>query len=194
LAGGKIPGSTGTKASGIGFLSTWDSRNNSFYPSSGNYFQLSTTIFNRSLGSDYNFKRIKLDLRKYYSLFSSHVLALQSFFCFQVGNPPFQKMSLLGGEEIMRGYYRGRYRDKNMIAFQMEYRMVPVWWRLGLVGFVGVGDVASRLDRFDLGNLKYSYGFGIRYLLRRKEKLNIRLDFAYGNGSLGFYIVLREAF
>ena len=94
----------------------------------------------------------------------------------------------------MRGYYRGRYRDKNMIAFQMEYRIMPVWWRLGLVGFVGVGDVAGRLDRFDLGNFKYSYGFGIRYLFMREEKLNIRLDFAYGKGSSGFYIVLREAF
>jgi outer membrane protein assembly factor BamA len=194
LAGGKIPGSTGAKASGIGILSTLDSRNNSFYPSSGNYFQLSTTIFNRFLGSDYNFNRIKLDFRNYFTLFSSHVLALQSFFCFQAGNIPFQKMSLLGGEEIMRGYYRGRYRDKNMIAFQMEYRIAPAWWRLGLVGFVGVADVASRLDRFDLGNFKYSYGFGIRYLFRRKEKINIRLDFAYGNGSSGFYIVLREAF
>jgi len=194
LAGGKIPGSRGGKASGIGFLLTWDSRNNSFYPSSGNYFRLSTTIFNRSLGSDYSFKRIKLDLRKYYSLFSSHVLTLQSFLSFQAGSPPFQKMSLLGGEEIMRGYYKGRYRDNNMIAFQMEYRIVPVWWRLGLVGFVGVGDVAGRLDRFDLGNFKYSYGFGIRYLFMREEKLNIRLDFAYGKGSSGFYIVLREAF
>jgi len=194
LAGGEIPGSKGAKASGIGFLSTWDSRDSSFYPSSGNYFQLSTTIFNRFMGSDYSFKRIKLDLRRYYTLFSSHVLALQSFFCFQAGNPPFQKMSLLGGEEIIRGYYKGRYRDKNMIAIQMEYRIVPVWWRLGLVGFVGVGDVASRLDRFNFGNFKYSYGFGIRYFFRRKEKLNIRLDFAYGNDSSGFYIVLREAF
>jgi len=59
---------------------------------------------------------------------------------------------------------------------------------------VGVGDVVNRVDRFDLGNFKYSYGFGIRYLFRRKEKLNIRLDFAYGKGCSGFYIVLREAF
>lgn len=31
-------------------------------------------------------------------------------------------MPLLGSDERMRGYYRGRYRDKNVVSGQLEYR------------------------------------------------------------------------
>ena len=83
LAGGEISGSTGAKALGIGLLLTCDSRDNSFYPSSGNYFQLSNTIFNHSLGSDYNFNRIKLNLRldfAYGNGFSDFYIVLREAF------------------------------------------------------------------------------------------------------------------
>ena len=93
----------------------------------------------------------------------------------------------------MRGYYRGRYRDKNMIAFQMEYR-IPVWWRLGLVGFVGFGDVADKVSHFELLNFKYSVGWGVRYLLLSQERINVRLDFGIGGGSSNLYITINEAF
>ena len=92
----------------------------------------------------------------------------------------------------MRGYYEGRYRDKDMIAFQMEYRL-PVWWRFGLVGFVGFGGVADKIKKFKLKKFKYSIGWGIRYLLIRNEKINVRLDFGYGESSSGTYITIGEA-
>ena len=31
----------------------------------------------------------------------------------------------MGGESLMRGYYLGRYRDKNLLAGQVEYRILP---------------------------------------------------------------------
>ena len=48
-------------------------------------------------------------------------------------------------------------------------------------------------------NLKYkldarSLKGGIRYLFSRDEKMNIRLDFAYGKDSYGMYITIGEAF
>ena len=93
----------------------------------------------------------------------------------------------------MRGYYEGRYRDKNMIVFQMEHRM-PVWWRFGMVGFLGFGDVSDTIRNFALKEFKHSIGFGIRYLLNPEEKLNIRLDYAFGKDTSGFYITWFEAF
>jgi len=109
-------------------------------------------------------------------------------------NPPFQLLSLFGGRERMRGYYEGRYRDKNMMVFQMEYRVMPVWWRLGLVGFLGFGDVSNTIKNFKLRDFKYSVGGGIRYLFSREEKMNLRLDFGYGKDSSGIYITIGEAF
>ena len=197
LAQGNILGSEGGITSGIGLLVNWDTRNNIFYPTSGSYFQLSASLFGSALGSDYGFNRYNLDLRQYISLFSSHVIAVQCYMNIITGEPPFQKLSLLGGRignhNLMRGYYEGRYRDKNMIVFQMEYRL-PIWWRFGLVGFVGFGDVADKIKDFELKKFKYSIGWGIRYLLIRNEKINVRLDFGYGKNSSGIYITIGEAF
>ena len=197
IAQGNIPGTEGGKTSGIGLFANWDTRNNIFYPTSGSYFQLSASMFNTAMGSDYGFNRYNLDFRQYIPLFSSHAIALHGYMNIITGEPPFQKLSMIagriGGANLMRGYYEGRYRDKNMIAFQMEYRL-PVWWRFGLVGFAAFGNVSDKIGNFELRNVKYSIGGGIRFQFSREEKLNIRLDFGYGKNSSGMYITIGEAF
>jgi hypothetical protein len=102
-------------------------------------------------------------------------------------------MGMIGGDTLMRGYYYGRYRDKNLAVLQAEYRM-PVWKRLGLVGFAGVGDVAPAPGRFRLGSFKAAGGFGFRFLFDPKEKTSIRLDFGFGKDTSGMYITATEAF
>jgi hypothetical protein len=51
-------------------------------------------------------------------------------------------LALLGGPETMRGYYMGRYRDKQLLAAQVEWRF-SIWWRFIGVGFYGIGDVTN---------------------------------------------------
>jgi outer membrane protein assembly factor BamA len=194
LASGDIPGSGGGTASGLGYFMTYDSRDSIFFPIKGSFHQFSATAFGRAIGSDFTFNRYSLDLRKYLPLAKDHTLAFQSRLLFQTGEPPFWRLGLLGGEESMRGYYLGRYRDKNMIALQAEYRWVPVFWRLGLAAFAGIGDVADRVGHFDLGNFKYSYGLGLRFVFDAKQRLNIRLDFGFGKGTSGVYFTAAEAF
>ncbi len=189
----EILGSEPGTVSGIGFLINGDARNNIYSPSSGYFCQLSTTLFRKGLGSSYDFTRYRLDLRKYFPLFSSHVLAGQSYFSHITGDPPFQMLSMMGGQNWMRGYYRGRFRDKNMIVLQMEYRL-PLFWKFGIVGFLGFSDVADRVDNFILKDFKYSAGFGFRYLLSPEEKINVRLDFGFCKESLGVYVAVNEAF
>ena len=71
---------------------------------------------------------------------------------------------------------------------------MPLWKRIGLVGFAGFGDVADKISHFDLENFKHSVGFGLRYLFSPKERLNIRLDFGFGSGTSGVYFTAAEAF
>ena len=92
----------------------------------------------------------------------------------------------------MRGYYRGRYRDNNMYSVQAEYR-IPVYWRFGLDIFAGFGDVGPNII-FDLKTTKPSYGVGLRFSVDKKEKINIRFDYARGKDSQAFYISFGEAF
>ncbi|MBD3288462.1 BamA/TamA family outer membrane protein [candidate division KSB1 bacterium] len=194
LGKGLITGSEGGLASGLGMLISYDTRDHVYYPTTGRYYQIYAVLFDQMLGSDYKFSHFTFDLRKYYPLKDSHVMAFQSYNIFIHGNPPFQMLGLLGGAYWMRGYYYGRYRDKNMITFQSEYRF-PLFWRLGGVAFAGFGDVASEIDKFQSGALKLTIGAGLRFMFDTQEKINARLDFGFGNdGNFGFYAMVLEAF
>ncbi|MFC1715894.1 BamA/TamA family outer membrane protein [Candidatus Poribacteria bacterium] len=195
LATGQIDGSEGGINSGAGLLMNWDDRDNIFFPTAGRFYQISSMTYTDILGSDYEFTRLGLDLRQYIPILPSHTLALQGLINYITGDPPFHKLSLLGGQNIVRGYYLGRYREKNMIAFQMEYRVLPVWWRrLGVVGFYGLGAVANEMSDFELDDFKHSVGVGLRFQLDTKERVNFRVDYAYGKDSSGIYITALEAF
>jgi outer membrane protein assembly factor BamA len=193
LATGEILGSEGGSISGLGFTAKWDTRDNVFYPSAGSYHQLFVTLFSHDLGSDYDFKRYILDLRHYIAVTPNHILALRLYGRSTNGDVPFQQLSELGGANLMRGYYQGRYRDHDLIALQAEYRL-PLWWRFGLVGFAGTGDVSSKVSKFRRRDLKTSIGFGFRFPLSPEEKLNLRFDFGFTKETSGFYINFTEAF
>lgn len=188
-----IPGNRGGVVAGPTFLLNLDNRDNIFYPSRGELFEMGYSFFNHSVGSDFNFHLFQLNLRKYIPLFSSHVLALQSLLQLEWGNVPFYCMSQLGGQNLLRGYYQGRFRDKDLIAFQVEYRL-PIVWKIGGVAFASIGQVTDRLKHFAAGQFRCTTGVGLRYLFDKKEKIQIRADIGFGKDSTGLYLSIFEAF
>ena len=193
LAAGGVPGWQGGTTAGAGFIVNLDSRDNVFYPRSGNYFQVKTIFHGGFLGSDYAFRLLDVDLRKYLTLPYRSVLALQAVLQTYGGTAAFYRMSRLGGDATMRGYYKGRYRDRSYLALQAEVRF-PVWWRFSAVVFGGFGQVADGLGRLRLGDFKPSVGLGLRFLIAPKEGTNLRVDQAFGRDSSGFYFNAGEAF
>ncbi len=193
LLQGTVIGGEGGLTSGLGMVLTYDSRNNIFYPASGGYYEIATAIFSEFLGSDYNYTKTFIDLRKYLKVADDQVLALQMFYNFVGGSTPFYDIPQLGGDNIMRGYFRGRYRDNHYFATQLEYR-IRVWWRFGLVGFAGVGDVANKISKFEVSKFKYSVGAGIRFRIDETELWDLRVDIGFGKNSSGFYFQYNQAF
>ncbi|MGB0402652.1 MAG: BamA/TamA family outer membrane protein [Salibacteraceae bacterium] len=193
LATGTIPGSDGGLTNGIGWEVRWDGRNNVYAPTEGYYMRVSALGFDKFMGSEYQWNHLLFDLRKYFNLGGDHVIALQSYSDFNFGITPFNRMAQLGGSKIMRGYRKGQYRDQHMTTGQIEYRS-PIWGYVGFAAFLGTGAVADEFNNFSLGNLRPSYGGGIRFAFNRKERINIRLDYARGENSGEFYFTLSEAF
>jgi len=183
----------GGKTFGLGALAVWDSRNSIFFPTVGNYTKLKAEFFMDALGSDYDFNIYEIDLRQYYPVFERNTFGFQFFGKFTGGSPPFYELAALGGQYLMRGYYEGRFRDKNYLAAQIEYRRY-VWRRIGIVIFGGAGNVVPLLSDFRFRNLKYSYGFGLRYQFNIKEKVNLRADFGFGKETSGVYFGIEEVF
>jgi len=189
-----ISGRTGYRISGLGLSLTYDTRNNAFSPDRGVMLQGYFDHFMPFLGSDYQYTNIVLDFRRYICLLRRQVLAFQAYGFFNIGETPLRSLASLGGASSMRGYYAGRYRDKDLAALQAEYRF-PLFWRLGAVAFADMGNVGKDLAELNFYCLKYSYGGGLRLALNKKEKLNLRLDYGIGYGdSRGFYLQLGEAF
>jgi outer membrane protein assembly factor BamA len=195
LETGQVPGQDDGSVVGLGLVFARDTRSSTVYPRSGSYHQLRGALYNGFFGSAYDFGVVTLDLRKYFPLFTTHVLAMRGLGIAAPGSPPFDLMPQLGGEELLRGYFAGRFRDRDLLAFQLEYRL-PVWWRFGAVGFAAAGQVAHELASFEIGEFHPAAGFGIRFLLSEEEGMNIRADFAWGFDveSSGFYLSFGEAF
>ena len=193
LAGGEIAGSEDGTLSGAGLIVNRDTRDNLFFPTKGDFFELNAVFYNKFMGSDFNFSMYTLNLRKYITVFSNHVFAVQTLVQSQTGTVPFMNLARIGGQYNMRGYFEGRFRDKNLLVLQADYR-VPLFWRIGVVGFAGVGNVAEKFNRLNLQELKFSYGFGLRFLFDKKERIWVRLDVGFGKDSSGFYASVFEAF
>lgn len=190
---GLVSGSNGGLLSGPGIIFNYDSRDNIFYPSSGYYFQAYGFWNDRIFGSDFNYISFKIDLRSYISVSDGQVLAFQAVLDTSVGEVPFYKLPRVGGDTLLRGYYSGRFRDRNLLAFQSEYRF-PIWKKLSGVVFGAMGNLADRLRDFTWDNLKYAAGFGLRIKIIPQEKANLRVDFAFGPGTTGIYFKAGESF
>ncbi len=182
------------QAASLGFLLTYDNRNHAYVPDKGG--SINIELYNAALWnfSDYEFQTIRIKAKKFQKVFKNHVLGFHMVNVFTFGEVPYRSLAVLGGMDIMRGYFSGRFRDKMMNAVQVEYRL-PIYWRFGAVGFAGVGIIANRFSDYSIDELKYSLGSGLRFAILPKEKLNIRFDVAWGNfNSFNYYLILAESF
>ncbi len=194
LESGKFVGDQGGRVSGFGPMVYFDNRDSQLYPTIGTYAESSIQYFGRELGSDFRYWRWAVDLRKVTPLNEKHLVVWQAYSEIQVGEPPFFSLSQMGGNRLMRGLFEGKFRDNNMAILQGEYRW-KILSRLGAVGFAGMGNTYSNDRPFRAKNTKVTYGLGGRFQLSKREKLNLRLDFAHSPGEdLRFYLTFGEAF
>lgn len=189
-----VRGSGGGRVLGAGALLRWDSRNHSFWPTAGSLITVSPRFYHSVIGSAFDFNRYLFEASHFIGL-GEHVLAIDGQIDLRTGQPPFDHLSQGGGSSLLRGMLEGRYRDMHFIGAQVEYRS-PLWlWeRLGFVAFAGTGRVANQIRDFGLTGLKPSLGGGVRFALKRSERINLRLDAAWSEDDTNFYLNLLEAF
>ncbi|GAB3742094.1 BamA/TamA family outer membrane protein [Hymenobacter agri] len=200
-----------TRVSGLGPVITYDTRDVPLAAFRGNLLDFGATFNGTGLGSDYRFVRYQLDARHFQPLGSTRtILAAQFLGQFHTGDVPFRELAGIGANlggmlynngNLLRGIYEQRYRDRQMIMFQAEIRhkLFPnggsVLSRFDGAIFGGVGNVNQYIDKFALGDTKYAGGAGIRFNFIRRDRVNLRLDYAAGSGSSpGILFAIGEAF
>lgn len=196
---GVLPPPTGARGSrtvGLGLGLVYDSRRNPLNVRRGLFAELSHLRYGPGIGSQYSFHSVSADVRYFKTMAKNQVLAGQVYGQFLAGEVPFNQLALLGGESLMRGYYFGRFRDKNMLVAQAEYRFLPFPFskRLGGAVFASLGTVAPRPGAFSLQQVLPAGGLGLRFLVFPKKDIFARLDLAFTREGVNFYIFTGEAF
>jgi hypothetical protein len=189
-----------SRSSGISLNLMYDSRANSINPVSGTYCNLQYRHNFTFLGSEQNWKSIIIDAREYIKLpaKSRNVLALWSYNNFTFGNPPYLDLPSTGWDAYNntgRGYAQGRFRGKNLIYFESEYRFLLT--RNGLFGAVifANGESFSEWPSNNIGKIVPGYGIGARIKINKHSRTNLAIDYGFGNhGSKGFSFNLGELF
>lgn len=189
-----VPGASGGTTLQVGLTALYDSRDNTLNPTTGFLGRVNLRRASEDWGSDYTFDVLRLDARRYVTLpwAERHVFAMQGLVELRRGEPPFYDTGKLGGMELSRGYLEGRFRDRQHLGAQVEYR-APLFWRLGGVAFASVATVARSLEELEAEALKPAAGLGLRFAPLSDVPVNIRLDVAYGSEA-SFYLNVGEAF
>lgn len=189
-------GANGSVNLGLGLGILYDNIHNALNPRKGIYSEWAFLKYGNDQGSDYTFTTYIVDNRFYHPIGENRVLAAQAFAQFTAGQAPFNMLALMGGESTMRGYYLGRFRDNNLVAAQLEYRILPfsfskTW---GASAFVSTGQVFGSQSQFAWEAMLPTAGLGIRYLIFPEKDIYTRIDVAITREGSGVYFFIGEAF
>ena len=182
----------------------YDSRTNAINPQRGAYLSAVFRPNRRALGSDTNFESLLLEGRAYLhpSRRSANVLAFWSYNALTLGGtPPFLDLPSTGWDmysNLGRGYIQGRFRGKNLLYLESEYRFGITRNRLlGGVVFANAQAVSEDAQipnetiskRFD--KVAPAVGAGLRLNLNKVSRTNLAIDYArgiQGSSSLSFNV------
>jgi outer membrane protein assembly factor BamA len=98
---------------------------------------------------------------------------------------PFFMQQAVGGSNSLRGYRQDRFRDKNLLLFNLEYRW-EVMELFDLVAFGDGGRVFSRRSDIGLDDMRGSVGLGGRVKFR--ERVWLGLDVGYSTEGVRIWL------
>jgi len=157
----------------------WDNVDNLADPHRGGQISWSGEAAPNFFGSDLQFLRSLVDLRHYYALGDTNFI-LAGRLKFGVIEPiqdtqqiPVFQRFYAGGYDSVRGYRLDYLGPRNssgvplggeaLLVCNLEARL-PIYKELQGVTFLDFGNVFFKVHDIDLGQLKYSAGFGLRYM------------------------------
>jgi outer membrane protein assembly factor BamA len=186
-----------------------DGRANAINPQGGYLFNVQYRPNLRALGSDHNFQSMIVEGRLYLhpSPRAANILALWSYNALTLsGNPPFLDLPATGWDmygNTGRGFIQGRFRGKNLVYGEAEYRYGIT--RNRLLGGVVFANAQSVTEiNYTRGKGESDGGFervvpalgaGLRLNLNKASRTNLAIDYAWGlDGSHGLALNLGEVF
>lgn len=190
-----------TVSSGLTLNFLYDERTNPINPRTGLFANVKLRGNFRFLGSDRTYPSLLIEVRKYINWPAStpNVLAIWSFNNLTLGGiPPYLDLPSTGWDansNMGRGYIQGRFRGRNLLYAETEYRFRIL--NSGLLGGVVFGNVQSVSQPLEGGmsGLQPAGGAGLRLKLNKLSGVNLAVDYGIGaDGSRSLYFNIGELF
>ncbi|HIG44812.1 MAG: BamA/TamA family outer membrane protein [bacterium] len=173
----------------LGLTIEYDTRDNTTNAYNGLRFDSKILISGQSGRNVSKYEQYYLRLRGYHQLVSPLVVAWDVNGCTKSGEMPLWDTCRLD----LRGFPVTRYLSKKSLSAQVEARW-NVYKRWGLVAFAGGGIIGNdTTEKFD-DDVIPSYGVGLRFMVMKSQRINIRLDYARSDDNDAWYLGVTEYF
>ncbi len=176
---------------GLGLNLIYDSRDFVLNAYRGNYFRLEQMSYPSWMGNSYSFSYTDVTYSAYRQVWKGGVMAMELHGLLNYGDVPWTMLAQVGTMNRMRGYYEGRYRDRNILEGQVELRQ-HIKGRNGMVAWVGFANVFHNFNNIWLRETLPNYGVGYRWEF--KKRVNVRLDLGFTKDSPNVSFNINEAF
>jgi outer membrane protein assembly factor BamA len=165
-------------------------------PRAGGHYTVDWTSFQDRSLRKHGFGQYHVEVRQYFPFLNQRrVIAVRAKTVLTQTAPkqdvPFHMMPALGGSDDLRGFDEFRFRDRNMVVLNAEYRW-EAFSGLDMALFVDAGQVAARTQDFNLNNFKKAAGFGFRF--NTAKSVFLRADVGFSEEGARLFVKFSRAF
>ncbi len=168
---------TSTTGAEVSLNITADTRDIKHAPQKGIYIDFNQTYHPRFYFGKTPYFKTSIVADFFFPAWEGSVFAFDLWGEANYGKTPWFTWTPIGGESRMRGYYYGRYRDKNTATAQLEIRQ-QIYQAHSMVIWGGCGNTFPSLKEFNIKHTLPTYGIGYRMTL---AELVFRFDLGFGN-------------
>jgi outer membrane protein assembly factor BamA len=177
-----------SRASGLGPVIEWDTRDNTLTPSRGLLATAESTFYAPGLGSDNTFQSYRAHVLGYVPMGPRFVLGLRADYRTAPGSTPFYQLPSID----LRGISYGRYQDRSVGVLEAELRW-NMTHRWAALAFGGAGRAWGRRTSFDDASTETTKGVGFRYLIASALGLYAGVDWAWARDDHAWYLQVGSA-
>lgn len=165
-----------------GALFTIDASDFPLGPRSGGLYMFSFEKFSDRKLDRFSFSQWTVDLRQFVPIIEGSRSIAMRLMATGVspdnGNEvPYYYLPTLGGAYMVRGLANYRFRDRNVVFTNVEYRYELNAFMSG-VAFFDAGTVAPSFKALNLDNVQWDYGFGVR--IGFMGAITVRTELSFG--------------
>jgi len=169
----------------LGAILELDNRDNNFTPNRGFKVHFDAMRSDNIFGSDYEFWHLNYYMNAYSTISKKFVVGWRVDGQQAFGEQPFYLKPYID----MRGVPTARYQGNADLLTELETRW-DFYRRWSVMLFGGTGKAFDNWDEISDAKWVNTIGTGFRYLMARKFKLRVGIDFAKGpDNTFAYYIV-----